>query len=68
MIWTASKPFYTDRHGQEWSRENIEEMIEAVRAMRRIVAIAEHYRFKLTESQSSIIEEKNKSGGNKNVE
>jgi len=39
--------FLTDRHGQEWSRENIEELIDAVRAMRRIVEIAEHYRFKL---------------------
>lgn len=42
-----SEAFFTDRHGQEWSRENIEELIDAVRSLRKISEIVEHYRYKL---------------------
>jgi|PlaIllAssembly_1097288.scaffolds.fasta_scaffold582793_2 hypothetical protein len=59
------RPFYTDKRGAEWSRENIEDLIDAVRAMRRINSIVEHYRFKLTASQSSVIEGNIKQGGKK---
>jgi hypothetical protein len=39
--------FFIDKHGQEWSKANIEELIDAVRMLRKITQITEHYRFKL---------------------
>ncbi len=43
----SSWAVFVDSNGEEWSKENLEDLIKAVRQFHDIMEIAEHYRYKL---------------------
>lgn len=44
----AKKEFvFKDKDGKEWSRENLQELIDAVRAFRDFKAVVEYYDYNL---------------------